>query len=277
MNERSIARIVAPREVSDGAGVRIRRLIGTPALDHVDPFLIFDEFGSDSADDYIAGFPPHPHRGIETVTYMLAGAMAHRDNRGNEGRLGPGDVQWMTAGRGIVHSEMPMQDKGLMRGFQIWINLPAAEKMTEPRYREVVAADIPELLPAPGVRVRLIAGRAGGQEGAVRGIAARPLYADVRLDPGASVELPVETGHAAIAFAHAGDALIDGQRLAEGHLAILGEGDHVVLAAPADRPAALLLLAARPWREPIVRHGPFVMNSREQILEAIADYQAGRF
>lgn len=277
MTERALARIVAPHEVSDGAGVRIRRLIGTAALDHVDPFLIFDEFGSDSADDYIAGFPPHPHRGIETVTYMLAGAMAHRDNHGNEGRLGPGDVQWMTAGRGIIHSEMPMQDKGLMRGFQIWVNLPAAEKMTAPRYQEIAAADIPEIQPAPGVRVKLIAGKIGNLEGAVRGIAARPLYADLRLAAGASVTLPVEPGHAAIAFAHDGDALIGGQRLAAGHLAILEEGDHVVLAAPAGAPAGLLLLAARPWREPIYRHGPFVMNSREQILGAIADYQAGRF
>ncbi len=275
MAERQIVHIQAPRAVSDGAGVRIKRLIGTPDLDHVDPFLIFDAFGSDRADDYIAGFPPHPHRGIETVTYMLAGHMRHEDNQGRSGDLGPGDVQWMTAGRGIVHSEMPRQQDGLLRGFQIWVNLPRAKKMTEPRYQDIPARDIPEARPAEGVTLRVIAGRFGDVAGAVTGIAADPLYLDIALDAGATLEVPVPEGHSAILHPYEGSARVAGQAFAEGHLAVLGDGGRIALSAEA--PARLLLLAARPWREPIARHGPFVMNSREDIVQAVQDYHAGRF
>jgi len=275
MAERQIVHIQAPRAVSDGAGVRIKRLIGTPDLDHVDPFLIFDAFGSDRADDYIAGFPPHPHRGIETVTYMLAGYMRHEDNQGRSGDLGPGDVQWMTAGRGIVHSEMPRQQDGLLRGFQIWVNLPRAKKMTEPRYQDIPARDIPDARPAEGVTLRVIAGTLGDIAGAVTGIAADPLYLDIALDAGATLEVPVPEGHSAILHPYEGSARVAGQAVAEGHLAVLGDGGRIALSAEA--PARLLLLAARPWREPIARYGPFVMNSREDIVQAVQDYQAGRF
>jgi len=275
MAERQIVHIQAPRAVSDGAGVRIKRLIGTPDLDHVDPFLIFDAFGSDRADDYIAGFPPHPHRGIETVTYMLAGYMRHEDNQGRSGDLGPGDVQWMTAGRGIVHSEMPRQQDGLLRGFQIWVNLPRAKKMTEPRYQDIPARDIPDARPAEGVTLRVIAGTFGDIAGAVTGIAADPLYLDIALDAGATLEVPVPEGHSAILHPYEGSARVAGQAVAEGHLAVLGDGGRIALSAEA--PARLLLLAARPWREPIARYGPFVMNSREDIVQAVQDYQAGRF
>lgn len=273
---RSIARIVAPKPVSDGAGVRMKRLIGTPELDHVDPFLLFDAFGSERGADYIKGFPDHPHRGIETVTYMLAGRMRHADNKGNSGELGPGDVQWMTAGHGIVHSEMPLQEDGLMRGFQIWVNLPGSHKMMPPRYQDVPADSIPVLEPATGVRVKLIAGEFAGMEGAVRGILADPLYLDLHLDPGARVTLPVPAGHTAIVHAYEGDLEIADSALANDCLAILSDGSEVSIAAKGGD-AKALLLAAKPWGEPVVRYGPFVMTTREEIIEAVQDFQAGRF
>jgi len=275
MNMRRIARIVSPTPVSDGAGVKIERLIGTRELDHADPFLIFDAFGSEHGADYIKGFPDHPHRGIETVTYMLAGRMRHGDNQGRSGELGPGDVQWMTAGRGIVHSEMPLQEDGLMRGFQIWVNLPKSHKMMPPRYQGILAADIPVVEPAPGMRAKVIAGDFAGVEGAVRGILADPLYLDLALEAGARAEVPIAPGHTAIAYAHAGTPRIGGDRLETGQLAILSDGEAVALEAEA--PAQLLLFAAKPWNEPVVRYGPFVMTSREEIVQAVEDYQAGRF
>ncbi|GAB4124970.1 MAG: pirin family protein [Rhodothalassiaceae bacterium] len=279
MRARRIARQVAPVLVSDGAGVRIRRLIGTPELDQVDPFLLFDAFGSDRGSDYIGGFPPHPHRGFETVTYMLAGHMRHEDNQGHMGILGPGDVQWMTAGRGIVHSEMPAQQDGLMRGFQIWVNLPKSHKMTAPRYQEIPAADIPTIAVEPGAKVRLIAGRFGNVTGPVRDIIAEPLYLDIRLAPGATLEIPTAAGHNGIVHVYEGRVRVGGDALPAGHLAVLEDGTSVHVAADAggEAEAGLLLLAAKPFREPVLRHGPFVMNSREEILEAIEDYRAGRF
>jgi len=285
MAERQIVHIQAPRAVSDGAGVRIKRLIGTPDLDHVDPFLIFDAFGSDRADDYIAGFPPHPHRGIETVTYMLAGYMRHEDNQGRSGDLGPGDVQWMTAGRGIVHSEMPRQQDGLLRGFQIWVNLPRAKKMTGPRYQDIPARDshlhwltsgATRLARGMNAAPKIVGlGLAAEALGAHATVAAAPLYLDIALDAGATLEVPVPEGHSAILHPYEGSARVAGQAVAEGHLAVLGDGGRIALSAEA--PARLLLLAARPWREPIARYGPFVMNSREDIVQAVQDYQAGRF
>lgn len=279
MPARRIARQVAPVLVSDGAGVRIRRLIGTPELDHVDPFLLFDAFGSDRGSDYIAGFPPHPHRGFETVTYMLAGRMRHEDNQGHMGILGPGDVQWMTAGRGIVHSEMPEQQDGLMRGFQIWVNLPKSHKMTAPRYQDIPAADIPTIAVGPGAKVRVIAGLFGDVTGPVRDIIAEPLYLDIRLAPGAALDIPTPAGHNGIVHAYEGRVRVGGDALPAGHLAVLEDGTSVHVAADAggEAEAGLLLLAAKPFREPVLRHGPFVMNSREEILEAIEDYRAGRF
>lgn len=266
---------------SDGAGVRLVRLIGTPVLPDLDPFLMLDEFGTDRPEDYIAGFPDHPHRGFETVTYMLDGRMRHRDNQGHEGLLIPGSVQWMTAGRGIVHSEMPEQVEGRMRGFQLWINLPAAEKMTAPRYQEYAPSAIPTLDPAPGVRLKLIAGRAFGRRGPIEQPATDPVYADLELDPGAVLELPLPRGHNAFVYVYEGALSIGGHPVPRGTLAVLGDGDAVRLEVAAIAPdsgaARAILLAGRPLREPVARLGPFVMNTRAELLQAVADYQAGRF
>ncbi|MGE0452717.1 MAG: pirin family protein [Vicinamibacteria bacterium] len=274
---RPVVRVVTGQPTSDGAGVRLTRMIGTQELSELDPFLLLDEFRSDSPDDYLAGFPDHPHRGFETVTYMLAGAMEHRDHRGNRGLLSPGSVQWMTAGRGIVHSEMPRQQDGLMWGFQLWVNLPAASKMMEPRYQDIAPERIPELARA-GARVRVLAGEAGGVAGPVEGIVTQPLDLDVRLDPGASFEQAVPRGHTAFAFVFEGEAALGepATRLARGQLGVLGEGD-LVRAAAGAAGARFLLIAARPLREPIARYGPFVMNTEAELRQAFDDFRAGKF
>jgi hypothetical protein len=260
----------------DGSGVHIRRVIGTPRLGQIDPFLLFDEFGSDDPDAYIGGFPDHPHRGFETVTYMLAGRMRHKDNKGHEGVLGPGGVQWMTAGRGIVHSEMPEQTQGLMRGFQLWVNLPAKLKMREPRYQEFEADAIPVAAPAPGVTAKVIAGTLGPVRGPVEGITVDPLYADLRFEPGASLEVPVTAGHTLLLYVFEGGARIEGVAVPRGSLAAMGsEGDGLAVTAGAEG-AAAMLLAAAPIGEPVVRYGPFVMNSREEIQQALEDYYRGK-
>jgi len=275
MGARRIVKLVTGQPTSDGAGVRLTRVIGTPALDHLDPFLLLDEFKSDKADDYLAGFPDHPHRGFETVTYMLAGAMRHRDHVGNQGELVAGSVQWMTAGRGIVHSEMPRQTDGLMWGFQLWVNLPARDKMTAPRYQDIAPEKIPEVELAPGVRARVIAGEAGGVRGPAEGIVTQPLYLDVRMDAGARVSVDVPAGHNAFAYVYEGRAEVAGQEVHAGQLAVLGDGDAVTMAATGS-PARLLLLAAQPLGEPIARYGPFVMNTREELVQAAEDYRSGR-
>jgi redox-sensitive bicupin YhaK (pirin superfamily) len=275
---RQVARIVRGVPVSDGAGVRLNRLIGTPQLDQVDPFLMLDEFRSDDAADYIAGFPEHPHRGFETVTYMLAGRMRHADNKGHEGRLDAGSVQWMTAGRGIVHSEMPEQENGLMWGFQLWVNLPAADKMTAPRYQEIPPADIPTAQLPGGVTAKVIAGTVGGVPGPINGIATDPVMLDIALPPGARFALPLPAGHAVFLYPFTGDVAVGGEatHVAHGHLAVLGAGDLVQLAA-GDTAARVLLVAGRPLNEPVARYGPFVMNTQQQIREAARDFQLGRF
>jgi redox-sensitive bicupin YhaK (pirin superfamily) len=278
MSERGVAKVVTGQPTSDGAGVRLTRVIGTPALEQLDPFLLLDEFKSDRADDYLAGFPDHPHRGFETVTYMLAGAMEHRDHAGNRGELVPGSVQWMTAGRGIVHSEMPRQRDGLLWGFQLWVNLPARDKMIAPRYQDIAPDAIPEVKLAEGVTARVIAGAAGGAAGPVTGIATAPLYLDVRMAPGAAVELPLAAGHTAFAYVYEGRVTLGagGQDVGAGQLATLTDGESLrALTAPAAG-ARFLLLAARPLREPISRYGPFVMNTREEIVQAVDDYRSGR-
>jgi redox-sensitive bicupin YhaK (pirin superfamily) len=275
---RRVVQVVQAEETSDGAGVRLRRSIGTSQLPQLDPFLLLDEFKSSEASDYVAGFPDHPHRGFETVTYMLAGAMEHKDHAGHHGRLEPGGVQWMTAGRGIVHSEMPLQERGLLWGFQLWVNLPARGKLVEPRYQEFPAAAIPEASAPGGARVRVVAGSSNGVLGAVRGIATDPLYLDVGLGAGGRFRESLTGGHAAFLYLFEGEAGIDeGQQgLAAGQLGVLGEGEEVAIeAGPAG--ARFLLVAGRPLREPIARYGPFVMNSREEILQAIGDFQSGRF
>ncbi|HMG49873.1 MAG TPA: pirin family protein [Inquilinus sp.] len=273
---RSLARTLRGRAASDGAGVKLTRVIGQPGLPDLDPFLMLDEFRSDDAADYLAGFPDHPHRGFETVTYMLAGRMRHGDNKGNVGLLGPGSVQWMTAGSGIVHSEMPEQENGLMWGFQLWVNLPAGEKMTAPRYQDIPADAVPEVSAGPGATVRVIAGRFGGTDGEVEGGTTEPVYLDVHLEAGAAIEVPLPEGHAGFAYAYQGAAEIGGEVLERGTLGVLGAGDGVRAAAKAG-PARFLIVAGKPLREPVAKYGPFVMNTEAQIAEAIEDFRAGRF
>jgi redox-sensitive bicupin YhaK (pirin superfamily) len=255
------------------------RVIGTPALDHFDPFLLLDEFRSDEPDDYIAGFPDHPHRGFETVTYMLAGHMQHADNQGNTGDLGPGSVQWMTAGRGIVHSEMPQQKDGLMWGFQLWVNLPATDKMTAPRYQDIQGDRIPEAQVAPGVRARIIAGELAGTPGAVTNVATEPRYYDLHFDAGTSFTVLLPVGHNAFLYVYAGrmHAGPDAGRtpIERGEIALLSHGDSVELAA-GDEPGRLILVAGRPLNEPVARYGPFVMNTRDELQQAFLDYQRGK-
>lgn len=272
---RTVARIVPAQSVSDGAGVRLLRSLGSRALSELDPFLLFDEFRSDDPTDYVAGFPDHPHRGFETVTYMLAGRMRHTDNKGHSGALEAGGVQWMTAGRGIVHSEMPEQEQGLMWGFQLWTNLPARDKLCEPRYQEFAPGEIPEVQ-LDGARVRVIAGTVAGVEGAVRGIATAPLYLEVQLQPGATCRLPVPVGHSAFCYVFEGEAEISDSHVGRGQLAVLSDGDSVSLQA-GDTAARVLLVAARPLNEPVVRYGPFVMNTEQEIQDAFRDFRAGRF
>ncbi|MGB5853190.1 MAG: pirin family protein [Rhodanobacter sp.] len=277
MSERTILRRVRGTDTSDGAGVKLKRVIGQPGLDMLDPFLLLDEFRSDSADDYIAGFPEHPHRGFETVTYMLAGHMRHGDSHGNRGDLVPGSVQWMTAGRGILHSEMPQQENGLMWGFQLWVNLPAKDKMTAPRYQDIGPQRIPVLHPAEGVEVKLIAGELAGATGPVEGIATAPVYLDVSLQPGAQFALKLPVGHHGFAYVFEGDAaLVGGERLQRSELGVLSDGDQLQLAG-GDQASRLLVVAGKPLNESVARYGPFVMNTQAQIHEAIADFRAGRF
>lgn len=275
-----VLRQVRGLPTSDGAGVRLTRVIGGPELPDLDPFLLLDEFGTDRAEDYIAGFPDHPHRGFETVTYMLDGRMRHRDNHGNEGLLTSGGVQWMTAGRGLVHSEMPEQESGRMRGFQLWVNLPAREKMTDPRYQEFGAERIPVAHPAAGVEVRVIAGRAGGVEGPIRQPATDPLYLDIILAAGSAWECELAAGHNAFAYVFEGQATVgeggDARLLETSELGVLGGGTRLVLRAGAT-PARLILVAGRPLREPVARYGPFVMNTRQELMQAFVDFQEGRF
>ncbi len=263
---------------SDGAGVKLNRVIGQPALPDIDPFLMLDEFGSDDPKAYIAGFPDHPHRGFETVTYMLDGRMRHRDNKGNEGLLTPGSVQWMTAGRGIVHSEMPEQDKGLMRGFQLWLNLPAKDKMTEPRYQDIPPDQIPSVDLGGGASAKLIAGQLGAVRGPVQAGATEPFYADFTLQPLAKADIELPMDHAAFAYVYEGEADIGepAQATSRGSIAVLSAGDRVRLSA-GSHGARLILVAGKPLKEPVAKYGPFVMNTTEQLREAFADYQAGRF
>ena len=276
---RSVARVVRARDTSDGAGVRLRRSLGGPELSELDPFLLLDEFRSDDPGDYLAGFPDHPHRGFETVTYMLAGHMEHRDHMGNRGDLAAGSVQWMTAGRGIIHSEMPRQEQGLMWGFQLWVNLPAKDKLCPPRYQDIPPDAVPEVEIAGGAgSARVVAGSFQGTAGAVSGIATDPLYLDLRLAPKAEITVPFPLGHAALAYVYGGEAWAGsapGMRLATAQLGVLGDGDELTLRA-GEEGARLLLIAGKPLKEPIVRHGPFVMNTREEIMQAVRDYQTGR-
>lgn len=277
---RRVLRVQRGMPTSDGAGVKLTRVIGTPQLSDLDPFLMLDEFGTDKAEDYIAGFPSHPHRGFETVTYMLDGRMRHKDNHGNEGVLVPGSVQWMTAGRGIVHSEMPEQEEGRMRGFQLWINLPAKDKMTAPRYQEYAPDRIPEVSPAAGVTAKIIAGRIGEVQGPIEQPATEPTYLDLRVEAGSRFLHDLPAGHSAFLYVYEGALRVgegsDAATVQARELAVLGEGDSVLLEGR-EAESRAILVAGRPLREPVARYGPFVMNTREEIMQAMADYQAGRF
>jgi redox-sensitive bicupin YhaK (pirin superfamily) len=275
---RAPALIVQGRPASDGAGVKLNRIIGEPSLPDLDPFLMLDEFRSDKGADYIAGFPDHPHRGFETVTYMLAGRMRHGDNQGNTGLLRPGSVQWMTAGRGIVHSEMPEQEDGLMWGFQLWVNLPAKEKMTAPRYQDIEPEAIPVVKTPAGAMVRVIAGEVSGARGPVSAVATEPTYLDVALPAGARFEHALAPEHAGFVYVFDGALTVGAgaEAVRRGELAVLGPGKRVVLAAGSEAGRAILV-AGRPLREPIAKYGPFVMNTEMEIVQAIRDYQAGRF
>lgn len=280
MTQRSVKQIIPGKASSDGAGVRLTRTLGATASSRHDPFLLLDEFGSSDASDYIAGFPNHPHRGFETVTYMLDGKMLHEDHMGNKGHMAPGAVQWMTAGRGIIHSEMPQQEEGRMRGFQLWINLPARDKMCDPAYQEFAAEEIPVVKLDGEGWVKVIAGKLGlaGQtvQGPVRGIATDPVYMDISLDPGQALELPLPASHNALIYVYEGKVLLDGRKISARQAAILDDGEQLTVQAPADEQGRMLLIAARPIGEPVVQYGPFVMNTAEEIRQAILDFQSGR-
>ncbi|HOM12897.1 MAG TPA: pirin family protein [Rubrivivax sp.] len=275
---RGVERIVVGQATSDGAGVKLTRVLTHDLQRRLDPFLMLDAFGSDAASDYIAGFPDHPHRGFETVTYMLEGRMRHRDSAGHEGLLASGGVQWMTAGRGVIHSEMPEQEQGRMEGFQLWLNLPAKDKMCAPWYRDIPAAQIPEVHTPQGVAVRVIAGASHGVAGAMQREATQPLYLDLQLPPGAAFEQPLPDSHNGFVYVYRGALDIAGQDVVQQRLAILANApgsDGVRLQAGAQG-ARAILVAGQPLREPIAQYGPFVMNNQQQIVQAIEDYRAGR-
>ena len=263
---------------TDGDGVRMTRVIGSQELNMLDPFLLLDAFESDQPQDYIGGFPSHPHRGFETVTYLLAGRMRHKDNAGNEGVIEPGGVQWMTAGRGIVHSEMPEQENGLLMGFQLWVNLPAKAKMSEPGYQEYSPSETPLEVRENGTQIRVIAGTTStGTRGVVKNEFVRPTYLDVSLPAGQSFRQSVETSDNTFLFVIEGELEVGEQHtvLGERMLGILGEGDSVEVSTSSG--ARFLLVSAQPLGEPVARGGPFVMNTKEEIMQAFDDYKHNRF
>ena len=283
MNTRTLQQVIRSIPTSDGGGVKLRRSLGQTQSLRLDPFLMLDEFSSSNADDYIAGFPDHPHRGFETVTYMLDGHMLHQDHLGNQGNLKSGGAQWMTAGRGIIHSEMPQQESGRMRGFQLWINLPAQEKMKPASYLDIQPEEIPRLTLPGGGEIKIIAGTADidGKTvtGPIQGISTEPLFLDVRLPAGGHFKHSISTDHNAFVYPYEGLIEIgpasQSRPLEPQSAGVLSMGDYLEIQA-GDQPAAFLLLAARPLREPIVQYGPFVMNTREEIEQAMADYKNGQ-
>ena len=274
---RSIERQVTGIATSDGAGVKLTRVLTGKLQQRLDPFLMLDAFGSDDPDDYIAGFPDHPHRGFETITYMLAGRMRHRDSAGNEGLLENGGVQWMTAGRGVIHSEIPEQKDGVMEGFQLWLNLPSQRKMIEPWYRDIASAEIPEYLTTDGVAVRVIAGDSNGVRGAVSRELTEPLYLDIHLPAGTTFSTALPVTHNAFIYVYRGAVNVGDTRVGVQRMGILNnapDADGVTLGAEED--ARLILIAGKPLNEDIVQYGPFVMNTQEQIHDAINDFRSGR-
>jgi redox-sensitive bicupin YhaK (pirin superfamily) len=274
---RTVERIITGQAVMDGAGVKINRVLTQTLQRRLDPFLMLDNFGSDQANDYIAGFPSHPHRGFETVTYMLEGRMRHKDSAGNEGLLTNGGVQWMTAGRGVIHSEMPEQEDGVMEGFQLWLNLPAKDKMRAPWYRDFNGADVPAFETQQGAKVKVIAGRSHGVDGAVQREVTEPLYLDVHLPAGAPFKQQLPEGNNAFIFTYRGSVEIDGKAVATGRMAILANtkgADGVVITASED--SRFILIAGQPLNEPIAQYGPFVMNTQAELHAAVDDFRAGK-
>ncbi len=277
MSTRSLTRIIPSIPVSDGAGVKLRRSLGQNQWLRLDPFLMLDEFASDNPDDYIAGFPDHPHRGFETVTYMIAGRMLHRDSAGHEGLLENGGVQWMTAGRGVIHSEIPQQEEGVMEGFQLWLNLPAQDKMSAPWYRDFAAGELPNFTTDDGVEAIVIAGESHGVSGAVTRAVTAPLYLDLHLPAGTSFSQPLPAGHNAFVYVYRGQVKLGDVEVPVRNMAILANAaDRDGVRIEASEEARVLLIAGRPLGEPIAQYGPFVMNTEQEIYQAVADYRAGR-
>jgi len=274
---RQVERLVQGMATHDGAGVRLTRVLTQQLQRRLDPFLMLDAFRNENPEDYIGGFPDHPHRGFETVTYMIAGRMRHHDSAGNHGLLGPGGVQWMTTGSGLIHSELPEQEEGLMEGFQLWLNLPAKDKMTAPYYRDLPPEAIPQYTTADGVLVRVIAGSSHGVAGAEQRPATEPLYLDIHLPAGTAFEQPIPPGHNAFTYTYRGRVDIAGAAAPDRHMAILANdgADRVRVSASED--SRLLLIAGRPLNEPIAQYGPFVMNTKAELEQAMRDYQAGLF
>jgi quercetin 2,3-dioxygenase len=274
---RTVQTIIEPQLVIEGAGVLLRRSIAPQVSNEFDPFLLFDHFAfNDPKEGPIRGFPMHPHRGIETVTYMLDGSVNHRDSLGNSGLIGPGDVQWMTSGRGIMHEEMPRRGpSGAIAGFQLWVNLPAAQKMSQPRYQEVSAAAIPAI-EQEGARIRLVAGAVSESHGPVTEIAAQPVYLEAQLDPGAEFSHLVPLGHTTLVYLFEGGLTIEGQAIAATHMIVLADGDLVRVTAGPEG-ARFMLIAGAPFGEPIAPYGPFVMNTRAEIQQALSDLRNGTF
>ncbi len=276
LNPRKVERVIDPIYVLEGAGVRLRRSIATRQLDYLDPFLLFDHFGSDDPKDYLPGFPMHPHRGIETVTYMLSGAVRHTDSMGNTGVIGAGDMQWMTAGGGILHEEMPQLVSKPLNGFQLWVNLPARLKMCKPRYQEISSAAIPLATPEDGVSIRVIAGEVAGVRGPVSEIAADPAYFDVHLAPGKGYTFTVENDHTALAYLYDGFGTLGETGIAATRLVVFGSGVLINVTA-GEKGARFLLISGKLLGEPIARYGPFVMNTQEEIQKALQDLRDGTF
>lgn len=275
---RAVERLVAGQATSDGAGVKLTRVLTNTLQRRLDPFLMLDAFGSDQADDYIAGFPDHPHRGFETVSYMLEGRMRHRDSAGNEGLIEGGGVQWMTAGRGVIHSELPEQQEGRMEGFQLWLNLPAKDKLRDPWYRDIPSAEIPEF-EQDGVKVRVIAGESHGVKGAVQREHTEPLYLDLHLEPGASFEQLLPEAHNAFVYVYRGALRFEtGCTVPPQRMAILANtpGSDGVRLSAGDEPTRAILIAGKPLDEPIAQYGPFVMNTQAELMQAVRDFQTGK-
>ena len=277
MSTREVMQIVKAIQTSDGAGVKLKRSIGVPELDFIDPFLMFDEFGSENKDDYIAGFPPHPHRGIETVTYMLAGRFKHEDSTGSKGEMGPGSVQWMSAAGGIIHSEMPMMKEGKLHGFQLWVNMPAKLKMSKPSYQNIEPSNIPEFKDQEK-KIKIIAGRYKGKTGPVKSTFVNPIYLDVQLKKEAIFDYVIPSSRNVFIYLVSGEIKIGNKvhnKLQNSTLISLADGNDLKILSVKE--SHFLIIAGKPIGEPIARGGPFVMNTRQEIIKAVQDYHNGNF